>query len=846
MKQQQIELRNVRVNNLKEVCLDIPHGQLVAFCGLSGSGKSSLAFDTLYAEGQRRYIESLSPHTRQFINQLDKPDADRIDGIPPAIAIKAFRGKVGRKSTVGTATEITEYLRLMMAKIGVVECPKCKAQVNRSEPDSVASSLEKLPERTRYQVVFRADGSEGWAVDLLQAKRNGFARAIVGSQTVDLSNSDSAQLGDVQAEDSVRVIVDRLKVGSTEVSRIRESLEIAFQFGRGSCEVLVESEAAGDTQNQIEVGGKHWALLAYSNELKCGICGREFPKPEPRLFSFGNKVGACETCDGVGFTDKDLLEICEACQGQRLCDDALCFRFGGQNMSELTRPTVESTLEFTNSLNLTEMQTQITRQIVSQIRSRLSYLCQVGLPYLSLDRPLRTLSAGEAQRVSLTSCLSSTLVNMLYVLDEPSVGLHRHDVGNLTASIKSLNERGNTVIVVDHEPKMIRTAGRVVEIGPEAGADGGEVVFDGTVAELEADEVSLTGHFLAGRRGVASGADFRRQPRGRIRLKGARGNNLKNLEVEFPLGCLCIVSGVSGSGKSSLVQQTLYGAICQRKEKRCPAPLPFDDVFGDSQFDEVVLVDQSPIGRSPRSNPVTYVKAFDDIRKTFAETIDAKTHNIKMGKFSFNTGAGRCDKCEGDGQLSIDMQFMSDIYIKCDQCAGTRYRDEILAVKYRGKSIAEVLNLTVREAFSFFRGQPKVQAKLKSLIDVGLEYVRLGQPAPTLSSGEAQRLKLGHYLNASKSKRALFILDEPTTGLHGRDVMRLLECFEALLAVGHSLIIVEHNLQLMMYADWIIDLGPGAAEDGGTVVAQGTPEEIATNEDSVTGMYLKDELAKGS
>jgi excinuclease ABC subunit A len=398
--------------------------------------------------------------------------------------------------------------------------------------------------------------------------------------------------------------------------------------------------------------------------------------------------------------------------------------------------------------------------------------------------------------------------------------------------------------VVDHEEKIIRAADRIVEIGPAAGASGGEVVFDGTIDELLEDHESVTGHFLAGRRGVTSGAEHRRKPRGRLRLTGAAGNNLQNLDVEFPLGCLCLVTGVSGAGKSSLVQQTLYGAICQRKQKSCEPPLPFTDVFGDSQIDEVVLVDQAPIGRSARSNPVTYVKAFDDIRRTFAETVDARTHNIKMGQFSFNVAGGRCDKCEGDGQLTVDMQFMPDVYITCDQCRGTRYRDEILAVKYRGKSIAEALDLTVREAFSFFRGQPKVQAKLKSLIDVGLDYVRLGQPATTLSSGEAQRLKLGHYLNASKTKRALFILEEPTSGLHMSDVTRLMDCFETLMSVGHSLIIVEHNLQLIKYADWIIDLGPGAAEEGGQIVVQGTPEQVAECEDSVTGQYLKYELAK--
>jgi len=775
--QQKIELENVRVNNLKDVCLEIPHGQLIALCGLSGSGKSSLAFDTLYAEGQRRYIESLSPHTRRFISQLDRPDADRIDGIPPAIAVKAFRGKVGRKSTVGTAAEVTEYLRLMMAQIGNVVCPDCQLEVTRSDPQSVAQMLEELESGTRYQIVFRSDPDEGLAHQLMQAKRNGFARAIVGAATIDLADA-SASLGEATEEDEVRIVVDRLKSGSSDVSRVRESTEIAFQFGRGSCEVLVGRSGAA-----------------------------------------GSAVG-------------------------RLNRDSLCFRIGGKNLAALTAQKIEDALEFFTELELTDAQAQITRQIMPQVVARLRYLCRVGLPYLTLDRPLRTLSAGEGQRVSLTSCLSSTLVNMLYVLDEPSVGLHSHDVENLTKTIEQLTARGNTVVVVDHEEEMIRAAERVVEIGPTAGADGGEIMFDGTVEELVADPDSLTGDFLAGRRGFASGSGNRRAPRGKLRLRGARGHNLKNIEVEFPLGCLCIVSGVSGAGKSSLVQQTLYGAICERKEQACEPPLPFDDIFGDGRFDEVVLVDQSPIGRSARSNPVTYVKAFDDIRKTFAQTVDAKTYGIKTGQFSFNVAGGRCDKCEGNGTMSIDMQFMSDVSIRCDQCRGTRYRDEVLAVKYRGLSIAEVLDLTVREAFSFFRGQPKVQAKLKSLIDIGLDYVRLGQSATTLSSGEAQRLKLGQYLTGSKSKRALFILDEPTTGLHGSDVMRLLECFENLLAVGHSLIVVEHNLQLMMYADWVIDLGPGAAENGGTVVAQGTPEHVAQCEDSITGQYLKQQLEK--
>lgn len=857
-----IRLRNVRVNNLQNVDLEIPHGQWVSFCGMSGSGKSSLAFDTLYAEGQRRYIESLSPQTRQFIHQLEKPAADLIEGIPPAIAVKAFRGKVQRKTTVGTATEISEYLRLMFAQIGQVECPNCQIAVKRNDPQMVAQRLFELPEGRRYQVAFRPvetvgdDGREfpPLQVSVAMAQKNGFVRAIVGEQTIDLSGSAAFSSGGLglhkaSPSDECYVVVDRLKSGASEISRIRESVEIAFQFGLGICKVFIsadsndENSGSESEQPTVQVDGKPWLVETYSRQLNCPQCSTSFPDPEPRLFNFKNKLGACEECEGLGFVDSFDIEVCESCRGQRLNQLSLAFKIAGQSLGELSHLRIEDVFGFFQSLQLQGSEKEITRQILPQIVSRLSCLCEVGLPYLHLDRPLRSLSAGEAQRVSLTSCLSSTLVNMLYVLDEPSVGLHAHDVGNLTSAIKRLHERGNTIVVVDHEEKVIGAADRIVEIGPEAGVEGGEVVFDGTLDQIGDCEQSITGDFIAGRRGAAGSAENRRQPRGAVRLTGATGNNLKNIDVEFPLGCLCVVTGVSGAGKSSLVQQTLYGAICQRKDQTCAVPpLPYTDLFGDSQFDEVVLVDQSPIGRSPRSNPVTYVKAFDDIRKTYAETLDAKTNNIKMGQFSFNVGTGRCEKCEGDGQLTVDMQFMSDIYVTCSQCRGTRYREEILAVKYRGQSIAETLNLTVRQAFTFFRGQPKVQGKLKSLMDVGLGYIRLGQPANTLSSGEAQRLKLGHYLNASRSKRALFILDEPTTGLHMRDVVRLYDCFETLLSVGHSLIVVEHNLQLISYADWVIDLGPGAADEGGMVVATGTPEMVARNEDSVTGQYLNLEV----
>jgi excinuclease ABC subunit A len=524
--------------------------------------------------------------------------------------------------------------------------------------------------------------------------------------------------------------------------------------------------------------------------------------------------------------------------GNRLNRDALGFQFAGQNIAQSSSLKIATLIEFLQQQPAEGSGAGISRRLIPQAVQRLRYLCQVGLSYLSLDRSINSLSSGEAQRVALTTSLGSTLVNMLYVLDEPSSGLHRHDMGPLCTAISGLHQRGNTVVVVDHEDPMIRAAERVVEIGPGAGDSGGEIVFDGTPAQLLAADASLTGEYLAGRRGISVGQS-RRQPRGRLKLLGARGHNLQSINVDFPLGCLCVVTGVSGAGKSSLVQQTLYGAICNQKQKSCDPPLPYQDIFGDSQIEEVVLIDQSPIGRSPRSNPVTYVKAFDDIRKTFAETPDAKTHNLKTGHFSFNLAGGRCSKCEGDGCLTVDMQFLNDVVMTCDQCHGSRFGDQVLAVKYRGRNIAEVLEMTVREAFGFFRGQPRVQAKLKALIDVGLDYIRLGQPANKLSSGEAQRLKLALYLNANRRGRSLFIIDEPTNGLHMHDVVRLLDCFNALLDVGHSMIVVEHNLQLIKHADWIIDLGPGAADSGGRVVATGTPEQVAENDDSLTGRYLK-------
>lgn len=944
----QISLRGVSVHNLKEIDLDLPHRKLIVFCGLSGSGKSSLALDTLYAEGQRRYIESFSAYTRQFLDRLEKPEAERIDGLPPAIAVTGGSGNRSSRSTVGTATETSDYLRLLYAKIGRVYCENCGHEVRRDSPQNVAEQLQRLPEGTRYMIAFpvtiEANGIAQLAAAMVE---DGFIRWIQDGRLVNLTEPGAVD-GEVFSKE-LYVVIDRLAAGASADQRVRDSLETAFTKGQGRCFAFLEQkqdacEASSPPcscgrGSEYVIDGRPWRRMGFSTRLACEDCQKEYPLPEPRLYSFNSPLGACPVCEGFGNIidiDMDLVvpdpkksiregaiapwnspayaheqeellalagdyglpvdvpfaEIspehvslitngvperkfgglkgffawlerrkykmhirvflsrwrsyrpCPACGGTRLRPEALATRIGGQNIAEVSAMKIRDAAEFFRSLELTDWERQVGRMMLEQVEARLGYLETVGLGYLTLDRMLRTLSGGEGRRVALTSALGSSLVNMLYVLDEPSIGLHARDTSQLLTAIKALRDRGNTVVVVEHEEAMIRAADQVVEIGPGAGERGGRVVFQGTPKEMEASPDSLTGDYLAGRRGIMT-SDRRRVPEhGWIRLAGARGNNLKNITVEFPLGVLCLVTGVSGSGKSTLVEDTLYPALCRRLRKDAPKPLAYDDVFGDGQINDVIMVDQSPIGRTPRSNPVTYLKIFDEIRNVFADTVEARTRGYTPSHFSFNVDGGRCTACEGDGYIQIDMQFLADVFMKCSQCHGTRYRDEILDVTYRGRNIAEVLEMTVREAFTFFRGQAKVQARLKRLIDVGLDYLRLGQPANTLSGGEAQRLKLAGYMSTAKRGRSLFILDEPTTGLHFSDIVQLLDCFDALLAVGHSLIVVEHNLQMIKAADYIIDLGPGASDEGGQVVAKGTPEMVVNNPDSVTGRFLAEVLGE--
>jgi excinuclease ABC subunit A len=937
-----IVLRGVEVHNLKHVDLDLPHRRLIVFCGVSGSGKSSLAFDTLYAEGQRRYIETFSAYTRQFLERLEKPAAERIDGIPPAIAVASKAPSRSSRSTIGTATEINDYLRLLFAKIGHVICLQCGREVRRDTPQSVAAVLTELSAGTRYLVTFPYETLAARDPEQLASTlhEEGFVRVILEGRLLNLdapSDMPWRLVSDAAVERrQVDVVVDRLSAGGTSNERIRDSLETAFHKGDGQCTVFVDAGAESDPvpgSRPTMIDDRPWQRLAFSTRLACDDCGREYPTPEPRLFSFNSPLGACPNCEGFGnvveidmglvvpdeqttlregaiapwntpayaheleelvalAADYDLpvdvpyrelsdhqrrlifdglperkfgglrgffawlerrkykmhirvflsrwrsYRPCPACNGTRLRPEALATQVGGKNIAQISTLKVREAAEFFRQLDLPTWEQAVGRMMLDQVRARLRYLETVGLGYLTLDRTLRTLSGGESQRVALSSALGSSLVNLLYVLDEPSVGLHPHDTDRLLKAIEGLRDRGNTVVVVEHEEAVIRAADQVVEVGPAAGERGGRIVFQGTPKEMEAATTSLTGDYLAGRRMIRPPSRRRQPDHGWIRLAGARGNNLQNVTVDFPLGLLCVVTGVSGSGKSTLVEETLYPALCQRLRKDATRSLAYDDVFGDGQINDVIMVDQSPIGRSPRSNPVTYLKVFDEIRQVFAETIDARTHNYTPSHFSFNVAGGRCDACEGAGYVEIDMQFLADVYMKCSECQGRRYRKEILDVRYRDRNIAEVLDLTVREAFTFFRGQTRLQARLKRLIDVGLDYLRLGQPANTLSGGESQRLKLAAYMSSASRGRTLFLLDEPSTGLHFADIVQLLDCFEALLAVGHSLVVVEHNLHLIKAADYVIDLGPGAADDGGRVVAQGTPEAVSRSPESITGQFL--------
>lgn len=935
-----ISLRGVAVNNLQKIDLDLPHRQLIAFCGVSGSGKTSLALDTLYAEGQRRYIESFSTYTRQFLEQLDKPAAESIDGIPPSIAVTRKNVSRSSRATVGSATQVNEHLQLLFARVGEVFCHQCGQKVMQDSAESAADKLMHLPADTRLMIGFSSlrgpqRSTEVWIADLIAL---GYRRIVVNGQIQELSRRLVEQLA---AVNSLDVILDRLSLRPDSMLRLQDSLEASQHAGRGSTLVWIRDTDAAEgfrrTSEETIFDGEPWRRKKFSQFFRCETCDLDYPTPEPQLLNFNNPLGACPACEGFGnvleidmrrvvpdpnktlrdgaiapwntpaytheleellglakdyqlpvdvpfrdLTPEQLAIVregvpernfgglngffhwlerrkykmhlrvflsrwrsfypCSACGGSRLKPAALAVRIGGSNIAEIAHMKIRDALAWFNKCELSPWQAQIGQLLMEQVVRRLHYLDSVGVGYLSLDRPLRTLSGGEAQRVALTSALGSNLVGMLYVLDEPCAGLHPLDVPRLVKALYGLRDRGNTVAVIEHDAEVLRAADHIVELGPGAGEFGGKVVFEGNPAQMVQSPDSRTGDWLSHRSVLEPRHERRSSQHGVIRLEGARGNNLQTLTVEFPLGLICVVTGVSGAGKSTLIEQTLFPAVAQRLRMEVEAPQPFDEILGVHQIDEAVLVDQSPIGRTPRSNPVTYVKAFDPIRALFAGTTEAQARGFKPSHFSFNVAGGRCEACQGDGYLQVDMRLMADVYMKCPECHGQRFRAEVLDVKYRGFSIAEVLNLSVREAFNFFRGHRKILARMKCLMDVGLDYLRLGQPANTLSGGEAQRLKLATFMSSERRGRTLFVLDEPTTGLHSSDVLQLLDCFDMLVELGHSLVVVDHHLLIMQAADWIIDLGPGAAEEGGRVVAVGTPEQIMGHSESATGRFLASNL----
>lgn len=941
MTQSTISLRGVAVNNLQKVDLDLPHRKLIAFCGVSGSGKTSLALDTLYAEGQRRYIESFSTYTRQFLEQLDKPAADSIEGIPPSIAVTRKNVSRSSRATVGSATQINEHLQLLFARIGEVICHSCGQKVSQDSAESATDKLAQLPDGGRLMVGFTSHRgqqrpTEVWVADLVAL---GYRRVVLDDRFVELAPEAVPLLAE---RESIDVVFDRLTANSESTARLRDSLEAVQEAGRGTSLVWIDAREANlssDFGERVEIESQPWLRRRFSQFFRCDQCKIDYPTPEPQLLNFNNPLGACPACEGFGnvididmdrvvpdpnksIRDgaiapwntpayehelKELLALakqyklpvdipfrdlqpehlalirdgvpekkfggltgffnwlerrkykmhlrvflsrwrsyypCRDCGGARLNQSALAVRIAGQNIADISRRKIRDAISWFKQLELTPWQYSVGRLLLDQVVNRLAYLERVGVGHLSLERPLRTLSGGEAQRVSLTSALGSNLVGMLYVLDEPCVGLHPADVPQLVGTIGELRDRGNTVAVIEHEAAVLRAADEVVELGPGAGEFGGKVVFQGTPSEMLECSDSRTGDWLSGRRTLGKRSSRRPTEHGVIRIEGASGNNLQDITVEFPLSVMCVVTGVSGSGKSTLVQQTLFPAVAQRLRMEVERPEPYKEILGVHQIEDAVLIDQSPIGRTPRSNPVTYVKAFDPIRAMFAETNEAQARGFKASHFSFNVEGGRCEACQGDGFLQIDMRLMADVYMKCPECQGQRFRREVLDVKHRGHNIAEVLDLSVREAFTFFRGHRKILAKLKCLMDVGLDYLRLGQPANTLSGGEAQRLKMATYISSERRGRTLFVLDEPTTGLHFSDVLQLIDCFDSLVDMGHSLVLVDHSLLIMQAADWIIDLGPGAADEGGKVVATGTPEQLASNSASITGKFLAKELKK--
>ena len=938
----EIVIRGAREHNLKNLNLTIPRDKLIVFTGLSGSGKSSLAFDTIYAEGQRRYVESLSSYARQFLGQMEKPDVDTIEGLSPAISIDQKSTSNNPRSTVGTVTEIHDYLRLLYARIGIPHCPKCGRVIRRQTVDEVVEQVMAFGEGARVQIIAPAvRGRKGEHVKLLeQIQKDGYVRVKVDGEIYDIA--DVPKL-DKKLKHTIDVIVDRIVVRAGAESRLAGSLETAFAFGAG----LAKVEHNGEEQ-------------LFSENYACPDCGVSIEELTPRMFSFNNPYGACPTCSGLGAlmkidpalivpneelslrqgainvtgwqssntasiagmylaalgdkygfdmdtpfnklseqarhailygtgnerihieyrrefgegsydspfegvipnlerrykeTQSDYMkhEIeeymanipCPDCKGKRLKSESLAVTVGGMNIAQLSDMTVRHAREKLSALTLNKTEEMIAGRILKEIDSRLGFLISVGLDYLTLSRAAGTLSGGEAQRIRLATQIGSSLVGVLYILDEPSIGLHQRDNAKLIDTLKGMRDIGNTLIVVEHDEETMLNADYIVDIGPGPGEHGGEVVFAGTPEEIMTDEKSITGKYLSGREYIAVPARRRETGENWLQIRGARANNLKNVNVDIPLGVFTCVTGVSGSGKSSLVNEVLKKTLLRDLNRARTRPGEHDEILGIDKLDKIIDIDQSPIGRTPRSNPATYTGLFDLIRDVFAQTPDAKMRGYTNGRFSFNVKGGRCEACRGDGILKIEMHFLPDIYVPCEGCGGKRYNRETLEVKYKGKTIADVLDMTVEEALKFFAPLPKLARKLQTLYDVGLGYIRLGQSSTTLSGGEAQRVKLATELARRDTGRTLYVLDEPTTGLHTDDVKRLIAILQRLCDGGSTVVVIEHNLDVIKTADYIIDLGPEGGDMGGMIVCTGTPEQVAQNKKSYTGIYLKPMLEKG-
>ncbi len=882
-----IRIRGAREHNLKSIDLDIPRGKLVVITGVSGSGKSSLAFDTIYAEGQRRYVESLSAYARQFLEQMDKPDVDLIEGLSPAISIEQKTTSKNPRSTVATVTEIYDYLRLLYARVGRPHCYKCGKSITSQTITQIVDQVLTLPSGTKIQVlspVVRGRKGEYRQI-FTQMRKEGFVRARVNGRLRELD--ESIEL-DKNKKHTIEVVVDRLVVTPDIPRRLADSLETALKLADGIVTVSLLD------------GGKD---LTFSERMACIECGVSYPEISPRIFSFNNPHGACPACDGLGtkldgssigldsslrllneeffgaslgsldrrYKDtqssrvREVIETyverlasvrpCPECEGARLRKESLAIRVGGLNIAELTRKSVKEATAFFEALGaspsgngdliLTEKEREIARRILKEIRERLGFLINVGLDYLTLDRTAATLAGGEGQRIRLATQIGSSLVGVLYILDEPSIGLHQRDNIRLLNTLKRLRDLGNTVLVVEHDEETIRSGEYVIDLGPGAGVSGGRVVAAGTPQDVMADPQSLTGRYLTGEFSIPVPRVRRPQTGQYLTIVGAREHNLKGIDVEIPLGLFTCVTGVSGSGKSTLVTDILRKALDARLYGGRERPGDYDKLLGVEHIDKVIDIDQAPIGRTPRSNPATYTGVFSFIRELYALTPEARMRGYQPGRFSFNVKGGRCEACQGDGLIQIEMHFLPDVYVTCDVCKGKRYNRETLEIKYKGASIADLLDMTVEEALRFFENVPRIKEKLQTLYDVGLGYIRLGQSATTLSGGEAQRVKLSRELSRRSTGRTLYILDEPTTGLHFADIQQLLDVLHRLRDAGNTVLVIEHNLDVIKTADHIIDLGPEGGDEGGKVVATGTPEDIARIKGSYTGQFLKRVLRNG-